>query len=330
MIKTVLTFAALAALLVGAYRFVAQRYGWVDTPNIRSSHQRITPRGAGIVIALLTMAGAPYYASQPTAFCASLLPGLGVAAIGWWDDLRGLPTAPRFLLYGLCGLSAVIISNLWPAPFSAMSIITVLIVALALLWSINLYNFMDGINGLATLEAIFVLISSLALAPHSFYADQLQTFIYCLVATLCGFLLWNFPRAKVFMGDVGSAFLGFLLGLLALWSSSLQGPSIAVWLILLAVFIADTGYTLTVRICTGQRWYQAHRTHAYQCLNQLLHSHSKTVAVLMSINILWLLPWAWVLQNHWVTASLALPIAYVPLLALCYTLRAGVPAKTGV
>jgi Fuc2NAc and GlcNAc transferase len=308
---------------------LAVRRGWVDTPNARSSHRRVVPRGAGIVIVILVMLTGIFYAAQPPLIYLSLLPGLGIAAIGWWDDVRNLPAAPRFLLYWLCALSTLVAMGSWNLV-TAPDVLILLTVSLALLWSINLYNFMDGIDGIAAFEAIFVLTGSLLLSPASLYANQLQAWIYCIIAALTGFLFWNFPTAKVFMGDVGSAFLGFLIGLLALWSHAMHGPSIAVWLILLGAFIVDTSYTLAVRVGSRQPWYQAHSSHAYQRLSQRLQSHPKTVAALMGVNIAWLLPWAWALQNNWVTTATALLIAYVPLLAICYALKAGIPTKSGV
>ncbi|HSB96321.1 MAG TPA: hypothetical protein VLC91_07740 [Spongiibacteraceae bacterium] len=325
-ISVALLFAALSVLLIGGYRYLAQHRGWVDAPNGRSSHTRITPRGAGIIIVALTALATVLVAAPSSLFWLSLMPGLGIAAIGWWDDLRSLPAAPRFAFYGLCTLLGVLA---WPGS-TALGPVLLLAGSLGLLWLVNLYNFMDGINGLAALEAIFVLAASLLISPLSPYTEQFAGSILCIIGILGGFLVWNFPLAKVFMGDVGSAFLGFLLGLLALWSSLLQGPPISVWLILLGLFIVDTSYTLGVRIITGQQWHQAHRTHAYQKLNELSGNHAKTVAALMGVNIAWLLPLASALQRGWLTAPTALILAYLPLAVLCYALKAGIPRRTAV
>jgi Fuc2NAc and GlcNAc transferase len=152
-----------------------------------------------------------------------------------------------------------------------------------------------------------------------------------VAAILCGFLGWNFPRARVFMGDVGSAFLGFLLGLWALWSHIHGGPTLAVWAILGACFIADASYTLAVRMGTGQRWYEAHRSHAYQKLtSRWRDSHIKPVAVFMGVNLAWLLPLAWAIHSSQLAAPTALLLAYLPLIVGCYVLKAGIPAGTEV
>jgi Fuc2NAc and GlcNAc transferase len=328
MMPTALLFALAAAVLVGAYRQLALRYGWLDVPNARSSHQQIVPRGAGLVLVLLAVAAALAGATAPEFFLA-LLPGLGIAAIGWWDDLRGLSARIRFAAYGTCSLLALLL--LGKPAASLLGWAWLLVGGIGLLWLINLYNFMDGINGLATLEAIFVVAGALALSPDSLDKALLEPFGYYFTASLLGLLAWNFPRARVFMGDVGSAFLGFLLGLVALWSHAHGGPALIVWLILGATFIADTSYTLTVRIVTGQRWYEAHRSHAYQKLTSRWHgSHAHTVAVFMGVNIAWLLPMAWATHHGYLGAAPALLAAYLPLLVICYTVKAGVPVSTKV
>lgn len=325
----ILVFACLSVALVGGYRYLALRRGWLDAPNSRSSHQEVVPRGAGIVIVALAMAAAAAAPATTSVFFSSLLPGLGIAAAGWWDDLHGLSSRVRFVVYGTCSLLALAALHAFPLT-SGLGWLWLAAGTFGLLWLINLYNFMDGINGLAAFEALFVLGASLALSPHSPYAAALQTFSACMMAIVAGFALWNFPLARVFMGDVGSAFLGFLLGLLAFWSHSLAGPGPAVWAILGALFIADASYTLSIRIATGQRWYSAHRSHAYQKLSIRWASHGKAVAAMMGVNLAWLLPLAWAAQHRQLATETALLLAYAPLIALCYVLKAGIPAGTKV
>jgi Fuc2NAc and GlcNAc transferase len=325
-----LLFAAASALLVGAYRLLALRRQWLDIPNARSSHRAAVPRGAGIVIVLLTMAAAAVD-SASSAFFTVLLPGLGIAAIGWWDDLGGLSARIRFLAYGSCALVALLLLTGIPSLADLPGWAWLAAGVVALLWLINLYNFMDGINGLAALEAIFIVAGASALSAYSPNTPGLEPFAISVAAILCGFLAWNFPRARVFMGDVGSAFLGFLLGLWALWSHLHGGPVLAVWAVLGACFIADASYTLAVRMGTGQRWYEAHRSHAYQKLTSRWQgSHVKTVAAFMGVNLAWLLPLAWAIQSGQLAVPTALLLAYLPLIAGCYALKAGIPAATEV
>lgn len=325
-----LLFAGASVLLVGAYRQLALRRRWLDIPNARSSHQTPVPRGAGIVIVLLTVVAAAVD-SPASAFFTALLPGLGIAAIGWWDDLRGLPARLRLLAYGGCTLLALVLTMGIPPAADLAGWVWLALGAAGLLWLVNLYNFMDGINGLATLEAIFVVAGGLALSPHSPDTPLLEPFTVSLLAILGGFLVWNFPRASVFMGDVCSAFLGFLLGLLALWSHIQGGAGLVAWGILGACFIADASYTLAVRMATGQRWYEAHRSHAYQKLTSRWQgSHVKPVGAFMGVNIAWLLPLAWAADSGQLNATMALVLAYLPLIAICYALKAGIPTGTRV
>lgn len=325
--------ALLSWALMGGYRRLALARGWVDKPNHRSSHSQATPRGAGIVFAALIGAGAmagAWWGALPQALAAAVCAGLGIAAVGWWDDLHGLSARRRFVAYWLIALAALAFLAV-ESPGDIRSATTVLVLlgcSVALQWLINLYNFMDGINGIAALEAIFVICVMLWFG--GIRVEGMSWLLWCSLAALCGFLLWNFPLARVFMGDAGSAFLGFLLGLMMLWSAVEDGSEILVWLILLGVFVVDSTYTLAVRIATGQAWYQGHRLHAYQILTRRLGSHARVVMLVLLINSLWLLPWAWAAHVQWVARPCALALAYLPLIALCCVLGAGNVARSRV
>lgn len=331
---TFCSYAALSALLVGLYRWLALRYRWLDTPNQRSSHAAITPRGAGLIFALLIIGAAGVLLHSQRASVYPLLAGLAVALVGWWDDVRGASARTRFFLYAASAALAValIFSSRIVAHHGgvaiAMPLAYGLIAAAGLLWLINLYNFMDGINGIAAIEALFVLLTIELFARDTPYALTFASLHLFSGAAITGFLLWNFPAGKVFMGDAGSAFLGFFLGALMLWSALMQGPSPVVWLILLGAFIVDSGYTLIVRVATKQKWYTAHRLHAYQLLTNRLHgSHTRTVGIIMAVNLCWLLPMAWLVQIQQLNTFWGLGLAYLPLIAACYRLKAGIPTQ---
>ncbi len=324
-----IAYGTLSFVLAGLYRQLALRYRWLDHPNQRSSHTAITPRGAGVIFALLIVGVAAWTLRADPLLLCPIATGVIVALTGWWDDLRGVGAGPRFALYIASACIAVIpiarLDTSLPANL-ATAVLWGLIAAVALTWLINLYNFMDGINGIAALEALFVLLGICWLAQGSTYAVLLAKVHLLSSAAIAGFLLWNFPAGKLFMGDAGSAFLGFFLGTLAMLSSALQGPILTVWLILLAVFIADTGYTLAVRLATRQKWYEAHRLHAYQRLTSLMRgSHPRTTGIIMVINLCWLLPLAWLVHNKMVDSLFALALAYAPLLLACRALKAGIP-----
>ncbi|MDB6060251.1 MAG: glycosyl transferase [Verrucomicrobiaceae bacterium] len=324
----VLMMCVLSLLMVGAYRLIAIKYRWLDQPNQRSSHSAIIPRGAGLVFALLITVSPAIFAIRNNVLWMSLVAVFAVALIGWWDDLRGLSARYRFALYWLCAVSTTLIvynaSNLVTRPTVELLVLLV-IISVALLWLINLYNFMDGINGLAGVEALYVIGSALWLGQDSEFFNQTQPLLSITCAVITGFLVWNFPKAKVFMGDAGSAYIGALVGLAILWSQLWQGPSLFSWLILLGVFIVDTTYTLILRIWTRQRWYAAHRVHAYQRLSDIVSSHTRTVLLLSTVNILWLLPFAWLARNGGALGWAAITVAYIPLIVACQRLKAGIP-----
>lgn len=330
-------YAALSALGVGIYRWLALRYRWLDTPNQRSSHTQMTPRGAGVVFALLIL-GAAIGARLAL---APLLAGAIVALTGWCDDLRNVSARTRFMLYftSACIAVASIFANhnvTIDSGFAlSLPIMEGTVFVVGMVWLINLYNFMDGINGIAGIEVLFVLISiglfSLHSSNFSFisnYGPQFIPLFSAACGAIAGFLLWNFPAGKVFMGDAGSAFLGFFVGALMLWSAQFDGPHLIVWLILQGAFIVDTTYTLVTRLATGQTWYSAHRLHAYQKLtDRFSGSHTKTVLVVLIVNLLWLLPMAWLVHIQQIAAPLGLMAAYLPLIGACAYLKAGVPEQ---
>jgi len=299
----------------------------LDTPNIRSSHQVPTPRGGGIalatavIIALLAACDFGYISS--TLIYWLLFPSAFIAALGICDDLFDLKIGVRltvqFLIAGL-GVYFIWISNEWSL---AMQLPIALIMILCVVWMTNLYNFMDGINGLAALEAISVCISMALI----YWIQQANTdVIYLLIiiaASTCGFLYWNFPTAKLFMGDSGSLFLGITLGLLTIESTNNSYRLASAWLIMLGIFIVDASYTLFFRLITKQAFHLAHRTHTYQKIAIKLNSHTRTTLACIAINLLWLLPIAIAAVTTQLNPIAALLIAYAPLLLTAYKCRAG-------
>jgi len=189
---------------------------------------------------------------------------------------------------------------------------------------------MDGIDGIAasqllvtSLSCVVLLVGLDAAADESGEHDVVLTLSVVLAASAAGFLLWNWSPASLFMGDAGSGFIGFALGLLALESLVTQRMSVWSWVLLLGVFIADTAVTLLVRIIRGERWYEGHSQHAYQILSRRLNSHPRVVGGVILINICWLLPLAWVagILPHY--GVLFATIGLAPLLLGCYRLGAG-------
>ena len=136
---------------------------------------------------------------------------------------------------------------------------------------------------------------------------------------MAGFLVWNWPPAKIFMGDVGSGYVGFTISVFIVYSYITDLINIWVWLILLGVFIVDASITLVTRMITGQKWYAAHRSHAYQHLAQKWRSHKKVTLSVLAINIIWLLPIAWLAMMVPDSGDIFTALAYLPLVIIAFT-----------
>jgi Fuc2NAc and GlcNAc transferase len=286
-------------VLVGLLRQVALRAGMLDVPNARSSHASPTPRGGGLAIVIVTMVAA---AAEAILARGAMLDSLAwlvggglVALAGFLDDLHGLSaikrlafhfTAAALLLIASGGLPALP----WPGGAIELGAFGWIIGAVAIVWSINLFNFMDGIDGLAAAQAIFVVGSAAWLQGSDAGGGPLP--LLALVGAATGFLVWNFPPARIFMGDVGSGFIGFALAAGALLTTHRGPTTLWTWLVLNGIFVADATVTLVVRLVRGQRIYEAHREHLYQRLSQRWQSHRTVTLTAVAVNLLWCLPWA--------------------------------------
>lgn len=264
----------------------ARRRGLLDEPGRRRSHSQATPRGGGIGFVLVTAALAPLLLS-PLSLALSFSAGLlAVAAIGWWDDHRPLSARLRLAVHLLA--SALFLWVLQGAPLQSVELLRF---AAGLLWLatlVNFWNFIDGINGLASLQAVIAagLYAGLAQAAGLPGASLLML---VLAAAVMGFLPFNLPKARLFMGDVGSGALGFALGAFALMLlPALQQP----WILLLpvAAVLSDAGLTLGRRMLLGRRWYAAHREHFYQWWVRRGASHVRVSLAYAGFSLLVILP----------------------------------------
>jgi Fuc2NAc and GlcNAc transferase len=286
----------------------------------------------GMVLCLL------FFHSAPDWLIYSLLIGGGlVAAIGYWDDHGHISAKWRILVHfvaaGLCvAWSGGIVSLNLGFIQLELGWIGYAIAAVFLVWLLNLYNFMDGIDGIAGIETVTVSLGAATIAmllqPELDDArSALLLLEFALPAATLGFLLWNWPPAKIFMGDIGSGFLGYALGVFVLFNIHYGLLSFWSWLILLGVFLVDATITLLRRFLQGERWYEAHRSHAYQHAAQKWKSHKKVVLAVLGINILWLYPLAWVATKYPAAGFLAMIVAMLPLVALSLLLNAGINQK---
>jgi len=264
----------------------------LDLPNERSSHSQPTPRGGGLGMVLIVLGGLTILAATRVIDAATgvaLVGGGGlVALVGWMDDRQHLPAGLRLL----CQLGAAIWAVAWlggmptlnlGANSASLGVAGSVIATLAIVWAINFYNFMDGIDGLAAGEAASAgLAATILLASRSFPLAAASAIV---AGAAAGFLLWNWERARIFMGDVGSGFLGFLFGALALASENSGALPTLVWLLLVGVFFADATITLFRRIFRREPWYSAHRAHAYQRAVQAGWSHARVTLVVLVLNL---------------------------------------------
>jgi len=276
------------------------RHSLIDIPNKRSLHSLPTPRGGGISIASVTVLSVVlfYFIGEITqdVLFALAIGGLLIATVGWIDDHKHIPTGWRALLYFLISLWAVLwISNIEEINIGTfifkINTIGLLLLILGLSWLINLYNFMDGTDGLASSQAICTGLMAGFLFIIS-GEKGLAAICFSITAACMGFLIWNWPAAKIFMGDVGSCFIGFTFGVLALVGEKIIVSSLVIWTILLSLFISDATFTLFMRIITKRKWYSAHREHAYQRYVQLGNSHKKLLFIVIILNLLLLWPLA--------------------------------------
>jgi len=291
-----------AALLTKLVIVLARARGIMDVPNSRSSHTSPTPRGGGLAVAAVIVAGAVLIAlyadkAAPMVVLSALIAIL-LAAVGYVDDARGLPALPRFGVHACAALALVVVAAQSLASNRLLPDVPLAVelglLALAIMWSINLFNFMDGIDGIAASQAIFVSVSSASLMMLGDLDSVWRSVAILTAGASAGFLWWNWPPAKIFMGDVGSGFLGFWLAALAIGSHAAGTLPIWTSLILSALFVADATATLVRRLLSGERVYEAHRSHAYQILSRKWSSHLRVTSLLWVINLCVLLPLAYV------------------------------------
>jgi Fuc2NAc and GlcNAc transferase len=281
-----------AALLTGAVLAYAIRRNLLDHPNHRSAHQIPTPRGGGLAIALAVGAGLAAAMSLrwvDLRLGGTLLGGGAlIAVVGWIDDRRGLSPLVRAGAHIIAAALAVYILGGLPQLIVGTSAVTLgrlgdVIALLGIVWLTNLYNFMDGIDGLAGVEAVQVAGFAVVMASLAGSAE-LGVAAALVGAGSLGFLLWNWPPARIFMGDVGSGLLGYCFGVLALAGEG-RGVPLLGWFILLGVFVVDATVTLIRRMARGEAWYAAHRSHAYQRAALSGWGHKAVTMIVAGVNL---------------------------------------------
>ncbi|WP_407412452.1 MraY family glycosyltransferase [Acinetobacter sp.] len=326
-----IVFFVMTSIFTGCMRHYALKKNIIDNPNERSSHTVPTPRGGGVAVVCSYLLGlALLIYTQQLTFHIGLtliLSGFVIALLGFLDDHGHINALLRLAIHFLVAIAVVIslggFTNVSVFNGFELGFIANIIAVLFLVWLLNLYNFMDGINGIASIEAISTTIS-MAIIYSLLNVSANVDIIWLLSACVLGFLLWNFPRAKIFMGDACSGFLGLILGILALVALKENIALFCGWIICLGVFIVDATYTLIKRVLNGYKMYDAHRSHTYQIISRKCGSHTPVTLMVLIINLLWLLPIAYItVKLNFSYPELAVLIAYLPLIWIAVKFKAG-------
>ena len=313
-------------------RRVALKKGIIDRPNERSSHVLPTPRGGGLAIVGTSVALQAILLwlqiINPRLAIALMVGGSSVAYIGFVDDRGSVSAGVRSCVHFAAALIAVVILGGLPAlqvgkELLDLGVVGSLIAIVAVVWVLNLFNFMDGIDGIAGSEAVFVTGAGALLGLVAGIVPGISVAALVTCGASFGFLVWNWPPAKVFMGDVGSGYLGYVIAVLALASAVHNPVMLFAWLILGGAFFCDATATLLRRFFSGKRLSEAHRSHVYQKMARGWGSHKRVTLLVWSINILWLLPNAFWCLKCPALAPIIVVVALAPLIVVTVMTGAG-------
>ena len=316
----------------------SHRFSQLDVPNERSSHVTPTPRGGGIAFVTSSLIGFLLLllsdALNRTELFALCCAGVIVAIAGHLDDRQKISGATVRLVLHALGAIILIIGVGIPSELALFDrtintgIVGSILGVVYLVWLLNLFNFMDGTDGLAASETIFVALAGAFLNYQVLSDANHSAAAVILAASTFGFLLYNWSPAKIFMGDVGSGYLGIVIGGLSLIAANQDHDLLWVWVILLAVFVSDATVTLIRRLLRKQKPHIAHRSHAYQHLAIRLNSHAKVALLVLAVNIAWLLPIAFLVADKQLAGTTGVIIAYLPLLVAALAFGAGKDSVT--
>jgi Fuc2NAc and GlcNAc transferase len=325
-----------SVVVTGLMRRYALRHNFLDVPNLRSSHASPTPRGGGVAIVMAFLSAVLALAFlrriEPSVVYALVVGGGATALVGYFDDRRSLRAGIRFTVHLAAAISVLIlVGGISKQTFANWGVHSSLIggglALITLVWATNLFNFMDGIDGIAASESAFIAAAGAWINWYHAGDDGFTAAMLCLAAASLGFLRWNWPPARIFMGDVGSGFLGFSLAVFGLSAGKAGIYPVEVWAILGGWFLTDATVTLLRRMARGDKWLEAHRMHAYQHLARRWKAHMPVTVLVTSINLLWLLPWAIFAAMVPARAPLFVGAALIPLVLL--TLVCGAGAEKG-
>jgi Fuc2NAc and GlcNAc transferase len=276
----------------------------IDVPNERSSHRVATPRGGGaaiVIVYTVAMLVLPWVDSRMAVPWAVVLASLVVALVGFIDDHGHVPPIVRLIGHAIAAIIAIasVAEPPWGGATTPLAGWGHWMLAIFLIvWLVNLTNFMDGIDALASSQTITVAGAGAVMLYFVQPASGGWIEPAILAAATSGFLRWNWPPARVFLGDVGSGYLGFLVGVYALRGAYIHSGLGWSWVILSAVFVLDASVTLLRRVWRRERIFHAHRSHAYQHLARAWNDHGRVVRLAVLLNVFCLSPLAWLSATH--------------------------------
>ena len=304
------------------YQKLAIKFNILASLNFRTLHQKPTPMGGGIVfsvtfivsVVLLGFLGI-IQKDLVTIF------GFGCTfalILGYVDDIISISSLKKFLLQ--FGLVFWIMYCFDDAIFgqhkSLIDYIVWFVISLLLVWLINVYNFIDGIDGMAILGAILISSTLLLTLLLTNSNSDLKILLLVLLASCSGFLFFNWPKASIFMGDAGSIFLGFCFSALIIYSVTLKEISMLTWLVVFGYYLSDTSTTTLIRLCLVKKWYGTHRSHAYQNLARIKNNHFIVTVGVLFYHLIWLLPLAILTVLKPNLGLIAVTLAYLPSIIL--------------
>lgn len=282
----------LNVLGVYAYRHYALKKDLIAHPNERSSHTRPTPVGGGLIFSSLFLAvvvANVLLHGFSLRYALVFVPGgLALVLMGFFDDKLHLRARTRFSIQLLVSIYTTIALGYGSHADLGFMVLSMgwlgyIFVGIVILWSINVFNFMDGLDGFAATEAIFIFVLGGFFCWHA-QGYVLAWLSWLLAASIAGFLYWNLPPARIFMGDTGSVFLGLMIPVFAFASEEWVGVPALLWFMLYTVFYFDATFTLVRRVMAGQKWYEAHRLHAYLRLHVAGWSHTRVLLATLGVN----------------------------------------------
>jgi len=321
-------------ILTFFYKRIANRIRVFAKPNYRSSHNSPIPTGGGIIISFVYIWSAIYFLffiekvpSEIFQIAVGIaMGGIAITIVGFIDDVVETRALTKLFLQIMLSMWIIFLflENLqtmfevisgffyWPLIFLALFL---------LVWLINVFNFMDAIDGMALSGSILIACSA-ALIILTFQGNNENSVMFFLLGIIClGFLLFNFPPASIFMGDSGSLFLGYIFGCLIVKTIVDNDINIWTWLIILGHFLTETTLTTLLRIKLTRNWYKAHRSLPYQNIARILGSHRKVTVGSIIFHLVWLLPLAFISAHNPEMGLMLFLLAIFPVVLV--TLRFG-------